>query len=90
MRPIEASLGASLVGRYVNDRLGTIAVTPAGASLALRLGVSPGRILWTGGDTFIASVEPDPGYESVRFERDGAGNPIAFVIDGDRYVRQPG
>lgn len=89
VRPIVAREAHAFRGRYVNDRLGTIGVSGQRGVLRLRLGASSGRLLWTGGDSFLAVIDPDPGPEQLRFERDAAGRVTALIVDDDRYARQP-
>lgn len=74
----------------MTGRLGSAEVRRSGGELKLRFGVSDGRLAWLGGDGFLATIEPDPSPELLRFERGRDGRPAAFVIDGDRYERQPG
>lgn len=88
VRPLDPSWSAA-AGRYSNDRLGSAEVRRSGGELKLRFGVSEGRLAWLGGDEFLATIEPDPSPEPLRFERGPDGRPDAFVIDGDRYRRQP-
>jgi CubicO group peptidase (beta-lactamase class C family) len=89
VRPLDAASWADAPGRYLNARLGSAEVRRAGGGLELRFGVSRGRLMWLGGDEFLATVEPDPSPEPLHFERGADGGPAAFVIDGDRYQRQP-
>jgi CubicO group peptidase (beta-lactamase class C family) len=88
-RPLDAASWSAAAGRYLNPRLGSAEVGRSGGELTLRFGVSKGRLAWLGGDEFLATIEPDPSPELLRFERGPGGRPVAFVIDGDRYERQP-
>jgi CubicO group peptidase (beta-lactamase class C family) len=90
VRPLDAIVWRSAAGLYVNDRLGTIQVRLDRAELKLRLGVSSGRLMWIGGDEFLAVVDPDPGPEALRFERGPNGNITALIVDDDRFSRRPG
>lgn len=89
VRPLDPAW-RSAAGRYRNGRLGSAEVRLAGGELGLSFGVSGGRLMWLGGDEFLATIEPDPAPELLRFERGADGRPAAFVIDGDRFERLPG
>jgi CubicO group peptidase (beta-lactamase class C family) len=90
VRPLDLALWSAAAGRYRNGRLGSAEVRRRGGELELRFGVAQGRLMWLGGDEFLATIEPDPSPELLRFERGSDGRPAAFVIDGDRFERQPG
>lgn len=89
VRPLDAGSWSGAAGRYLNERLGPATVRQAGGELKIRFGVSEGRLEWLGGDEFLATTEPDPSPDLLRFERGPGGRPAAFVIDGYRYRRQP-
>lgn len=90
VRPVDPGLRSALAGRYRNGRLGSAEIRREGAELGLSFGISGGRLMWLGGDEFLATIEPDPSPELLRIERGADGRPAAFVIDGDRYERLPG
>lgn len=90
VRPLDLASWSEAAGRYRNGRLGSAEIRPAGGELRLSFGISRGRLMWLGGDEFLATIEPDPSPELLRFERGADGRPAAFVIDGDRFERLPG
>lgn len=89
-RPADARLAASIAGRYVSDRAGSFDIRSAGDGLHIRLGVSSGRMMWLGGDSFLAVIDPEPEPQAVQFERDASGRALALTIDGERYARRAG
>ena len=89
VRPLDPAWSAA-AGRYRNDRLGSAEIRRSGNELGLSFGISRGRLMWLGGDEFLATIEPDPSPELLRFERGADGRPAAFVMDGDRFERLPG
>lgn len=90
VRPVDLASWSAAVGRYRNGRLGTAEIRKSGAELRLGFGISGGRMMWLGGDEFLATIEPDPSPEILKFERGSDGRPAAFVMDGDRFERLPG
>jgi CubicO group peptidase (beta-lactamase class C family) len=89
VRPLDPAWSAA-AGRYRNGRLGSAEIRQSGGELGLSFGVSRGKLMWLGGDEFLATIEPDPAPELLRFERGPDGRPAAFVMDGDRFERVPG
>jgi CubicO group peptidase (beta-lactamase class C family) len=87
-RPADAPLAASIAGRYVSDRAGTFQVIASGGELQIRHGVASGRLLWLGGDTLLAVVDPEPRPEPLKVERDAAGLVIALTLEGQRFTRR--
>ncbi|HEX8622613.1 MAG TPA: serine hydrolase [Allosphingosinicella sp.] len=90
VRATDLASWSAAAGRYRNGRLGSAEIRVEGGELRLSFGISRGRMMWLGGDEFLATVEPDPSPELLRFERGAGGRPAAFVIDGDRFERLPG
>jgi hypothetical protein len=90
VKPLDMASWSAAAGRYRNGRLGSAEIRPEGGELRLSFGISRGRLMWLGGDEFLATIEPDPSPDLFRFERGPDGRPAAFVIDGDRYERLPG
>ncbi|HEX8572611.1 MAG TPA: serine hydrolase [Allosphingosinicella sp.] len=90
VKPLDLASWSAAAGRYRNGRLGSAEIRAEGGELKLSFGISRGRLMWLGGDEFLATIDPDPAPDLLRFERGPDGRPAAFVIDGDRYERLPG
>jgi CubicO group peptidase (beta-lactamase class C family) len=88
VRRLDPAAWRGAEGRYANDRLGSVDVKLEAGELRIQLGVSSGRLLWVGGDAFLAIVDPDPAPEAFRFERAADGKVNALVFDNDRFTRR--